>query len=222
MKSHSDQKKSGKLSGSMYNVRLHGTYCLKCNKDFKDPLKLKKHYQKVHDKDRRICDTCGKSFTLKYTLATHIDIEHHGKRFKCPLKDCGEEFKRKDQLQILEMKHKGEAKFICSVCQQHFFHRNHFENHMNLHEGIRNYSCPKCVAMFLYNQDCYRHSDSCGVKDKLYKCQVGECQSKDKGFTMEMGLAQHMKSYHHMGDMLMCSVCAYTTHDQNNYRQHML
>ena len=73
--------------------------------------------------------------------------------------------------------------------------------------------CPKCETMFLYNQDCYRHLDSCSIKDKLYKCQVGECKSKDKGFTTEMGLAQHMESYHYMGDMLVCSVCAYTTHD---------
>ena len=54
-------------------------------------------------------------------LATHIDVEHHGKRFKCALNDCGEEFKRKDQLQIHEMKHKGKSKFICSVCQKNFF-----------------------------------------------------------------------------------------------------
>ena len=56
VKSHSQQKKSGKLSGSRYNVKPHGTYCLKCNKDFKNPLKLKQHYKKVQDNDRKICD----------------------------------------------------------------------------------------------------------------------------------------------------------------------
>ena len=85
MKSHLQQKKSGKPSGSTYNVKPHGTYCLKCNKDFKNPLKLKQHYKKVHDADRKICDTCGKSFALKYTLATHINVEHQGKKIQVSL-----------------------------------------------------------------------------------------------------------------------------------------
>ena len=51
VKLHSDQKKSGKLSGTRYNVKPHETFCLKCEKDFMSPLKLKKHYKKVHNKN---------------------------------------------------------------------------------------------------------------------------------------------------------------------------
>ena len=64
--------------------------------------------------------------------------------------------------------------------------------------------------------------DSCGVSEKQYKCQVGECLTKGKAFTTELSLSQHMKSYHHMGDMNMCSICAFTTHDKNTFRKHIL
>ena len=79
VKSHDGKKKSGKPSGSTYNVKPHGTYCLKCENDFNSASHLKKHYEKVHLKDRKICDKCGKTFTYKYTLASHIKVEHHGK-----------------------------------------------------------------------------------------------------------------------------------------------
>ena len=68
--------------------------------------------------------------------------------------------------------------------------------------------------MFLYNQDMYRHMDSCGVTEKQFKCEIGECKVKGKTFTTELSLAHHMKSYHHLEDILMCSICGYTTHDK--------
>ena len=206
----------------VYNVKPHGTYCLKCEKDYKSPSELKKHYDKVHMKSQKVCDKCGKSFASKYALATHIDIEHHGKHFKCTYADCDEVFKRKDQLNIHLMKHEGGAIFICSACNKNFYNWNHFENHVNPHGNICNYSYPKCGHMFLHNQDMYRHMDSCGVSEKQYKCQVGECLTKGKAFTTKLSLSQHMKSYHHMGDMNMCSICAFTTHDKNTFRKHML
>ena len=144
VKSHDGKKKSGEPCGSTYNVKPHGTYCLKCEKNFKNPSLLKKHYEKAHLKDQKLCDKCGKSFASKYTLATHIDVEHHGKHFTCTYDDCDEVFKRKDQLSIHLMKHKGEATFICGACNKNFYHCNHFENHVNSHSNVRKYSCPKC------------------------------------------------------------------------------
>ena len=84
-----------------------------------------------------MCDKCGKSFASKYTLATHIDVEHHRKHFTCTYDDCDEVFKRKDQLSIHLMKHKGEATFICGACNKNFYHCNHFENHINSHSNVR-------------------------------------------------------------------------------------
>ena len=222
VKSHDGKRKSGKPSGSTYNVKPHGTYCLKFEKDYNSTSALKKHYDKVHMKDHKVCDKCGNSFALKYTLATHIDVEHHGKCFQCTYEDCDKQFKRKDQLSIHIMKHKGEATFVCSESNKNFYHRNHFENHVNLHGDICKYSCPKCGKMFLYNQDMYQHMDSCGVEEKQFKCQIGECLTKGKGFTTKLSLSQHMKSYHHIGDIMMCSICAYTTHNKNTYQKHKL
>ena len=122
VKSHDGKRKSGKPSGSTYNVKPHGTYCLKFEKDYNSTSALKKHYDKVHMKDHKVCNKCGKSFALKYTLATRIDVEHHGKCFKCTYDDCDEQFKRKDQLSIHIMKHKGEATFVCSECNKNFYH----------------------------------------------------------------------------------------------------
>ena len=76
--------------------------------------------------------------------------------------------------------------------------------------------------MFLYNQDMYRHMDLCGVMEKQFKCEIGECKVKGKAFTTELSLAHHRKSYHHLGDILMCSICGYSTHDKNNYHKHVL
>ena len=57
----------------------HGTFCIQCNREFGSSDKLLKHHKEIHEKDKLCCEQCDKTFTSKYTLKTHVEIEHDGK-----------------------------------------------------------------------------------------------------------------------------------------------
>ena len=102
------KKEYGKHKTSYF--KPHGTFCIPCNKDYRNLDKLIKHHEDFHEKNKLSCDHCDKMFTSKYTLKTHVEIEHDGKCFECMEPNCDEVFKRKDQLTFHHMKHKGEYK----------------------------------------------------------------------------------------------------------------
>lgn len=230
VKEHEESDKNKKAKRANKSKRIikgslkkHGTYCLNCDKNFKTSDKLDKHYKDVHQHDKFLCASCGKGFSTKYTLKYHVEAEHEGKRFKCTYKKCKETFKRRDTLASHLLDHKGESKYVCTECGQGFFNQQHFQGHVNKHTGNKPYKCPKCDKGFYYKQDVPKHLDICGIDKLEYKCTIGDCKGNpEREYATKTYLQNHEKTYHHLGDPIICNVCGFYTYYKSAFDNHML
>ena len=109
-----------KKESNIVELKPHGTFCLKCEKDFRSISMLKKHFAEKNTENHFTCDKCGVSYSSKYTLQNHISTEHEGTRITCKRPKCGMTFKCKDQYKTHILKHDGEAVFTCGECQRSF------------------------------------------------------------------------------------------------------
>ncbi|KRT78810.1 C1 domain containing protein [Oryctes borbonicus] len=102
--------------------------CEQCRELFKDKMGLYQHIRSAHlVKKVHICSYCGKTFSLRNTLTTHIKI------------------------------HTGEKPFTCDVCKKSFARSSSLKRHTNVHTGERPYSCKMCLTKFTCSQSLKRH-----------------------------------------------------------------
>ena len=161
-----------KKESNIVELKPHGTFCLKFEKDFGSISMLKKHFAEKHTENHFTCDKCGVSYSSKYTLWNHISIEREGTRITCERPKCGMTFKCKDQYKTHILKHDGKAVFICSECMKGFYNRNHFQSHLDSHKNNRKHMCPKCGKLFLYSHDVPKHLNICGVTENQFFCAI--------------------------------------------------
>ena len=106
-------------SSSMSSTSLpsHGLLnyeCRTCFKKFKNKNYLIKHMQQHQDK-RFSCDVCGKSFTYKCNLKSHLTAHSQSRPFECGV--CHKAFKLKYTLDVHQRHHCREVDaFKCQVC----------------------------------------------------------------------------------------------------------
>ena len=210
-----------KKESNILELKPHGTFCLKFEKDFGSSSMLKKHFAEKHTENHFTCDKCGVSYSSKYTLWNHISIEHEGTRITCERPKCGMTFKCKDQYKTHILKHDGKAVFTCSECMKGFYNRNHFQSHLDSHKNNRKHMCPKCGKLFLYSHDVPKHLNICGVTENQFFCSIGQCKGQNKGFKTLPNLQSHHKGYHKLCNVFFCVECGFQTFHETSYRAHM-
>ncbi|XP_014900371.1 zinc finger protein OZF-like [Poecilia latipinna] len=158
------------------------------------------------------CVTCGKCFSLKWSLTRHMRIHTGEKLFSCVT--CGKSFYEKPNLTRHMRIHTGEKPFSCVTCGKSFSHRWNLTRHMIIHTGEKPFSCVNCGKSFSQKQNLTKHMMihtgekpfscwSCGIsfsqKEHLtghMMIHTGEkpfsCVTCGKGFSGKNGLTRHM------------------------------
>ena len=141
----------------------------------------------VHERKKDfICKTCGKAFTRKQTLESHVSTKH-GKReekekdFMCSL--CGKAFHSKRGLQKhISGFHEGKKDFMCSFCGKAFYKSDGLQYHISAsHEPKqnisvdvekKNFTCLTCGKSFPTEYDLNTHVSSVHEGEKKFKCLI--------------------------------------------------
>ncbi len=103
-----------------------------------------------------MCSLCNKVFKDNAHLKRHVDGVHLKKRQHiCSL--CGLAYLQKDHLNDHMKMHTGVKAFACQVCGKRFAKKHNLQQHMNMHNGIKPYTCSLCDAAFAASSNLRTH-----------------------------------------------------------------
>lgn len=94
-----------------------------------------------------ICSTCGKSYTTRSNLQTHVISAHKEKKpHACGA--CNMTFAHPRLLRIHMRKHTGERPYHCQTCGKAFSKNIHLTIHTRTHSGEKPHVCGVCKKGF--------------------------------------------------------------------------
>lgn len=156
---------------------------------------LERHY-KVHTSERLfVCDwdSCGKRFTLKHNLVTHVR-RHKSALFKCEIGGCRRSFASKLDCEQHRITH-APGPFTCSHtgCGKLFKEKGNLTKHEAIHIQPRRFVCvfDRCGKKF-NNVDHLRVHTRFHTGHRPFHCVVTGCS---KSFHTSSGLADHTNSH---------------------------
>ena len=178
--------------------------CSQCDKTYKYKASLCLH-RRSHTGERETCDICQKSFRDPGDLKKHYGIHTNEKKYQCD--DCGMRFRLHSYMvshvkRIHTDQSMIEKKFKCAKCWKCFEFRSQLNFHMQFHSDIYAYKCKHCAKPFKTIMSLKQHTKRMHERDN----ERIECQECGKFFTAKEGLRKHMK-YHTSGKRFKCSQC---------------
>ena len=103
-------------------------------------------------------------------------------------------------LKAHQLKHSGEKKFSCKICQKLFGYKTSLLHHMKMHENVKPYGCPHCKKRFTQNGNLQEHI-RIHTGEKPFVCSFEDC---GRSFTTSSQHRNHEKR--HRGILLKFSV----------------
>lgn len=144
--------------------------CQTCGRRFTTKQTMETHML-IHN-GHWMCHTCGKTFATKTVLKNHL-VTHTGERdYKC--EHCGKAYRQSYSLTVHLLSHKGEKPHRCGVCSKLFRTGSQLERHQHkMHKGeTRNiFLCETCGQTFGFMKDLKIHQQTHTVKEPC-KCDT--------------------------------------------------
>ncbi|XP_069605801.1 oocyte zinc finger protein XlCOF22-like isoform X2 [Ranitomeya imitator] len=172
--------------------------CSECGKYFTCKSHIVTHLR-THTGDRPFsCSECGKCFNLKSILVTHQRTHTEEKPFSCS--ECEKCFKRKPDLVKHQRTHTGEKPFSCSECGKCFNQKSILVGHWRTHTEEKPFSCSECGKCFKFNANRVTHQRTHTREKPFYCSECGKC------FNYKQHLIRHQSS-HTEEKPFPCSEC---------------
>jgi len=131
--------------------------CDQCDSTYFTASALRNHKVNKHMevKETFLCTFCGKGFTKKANLDSHITLHTGEKRYNCTM--CEKKFRSHSVFQNHLRYHKGKKEFVCQYCGKAFMQKSHLQRHTATHTGERKHVCPVCSKSFIEPGDVRKH-----------------------------------------------------------------
>ena len=132
--------------------------CEHCGKVFTVKAWLKSHMLSHADPTVKsyACHLCPKSYKHNNLLRTHLEVHVNSDRFKCEF--CGKGFPFKNNLEEHKISHTKEKRIKCTFCEEMFGRRQSARVHeAKIHTGIRKHRCTYCEKAFIESTRLKRH-----------------------------------------------------------------
>lgn len=119
----------------MHNPAVrHAVECPFCDKPFSDRGQVRRHMTLVHREERTFaCETCGKTFKLKYMLQRHQQTHSQSQRDDQQCSVCGKRgFRDGSTLKRHMSSHLDTRPHACVLCGKTFKQRSHLLQHQSI------------------------------------------------------------------------------------------
>lgn len=170
-----------------------------------------------------VCDYCGRSFTRKHNLQTHIENCHINFSCKCDI--CGQSFGSPAGLQLhLSRGHnRYEQPFPeCDLCGRIFTRKQNIMSHMiTVHlQGVGpEIRCKFCEKVFTTDRNLKRHVNQIHNPNAQYPT----CDLCKKVFKGKHSLIAHIQAVHNSSerDIIKCELCNKIYTNNRNLKRHI-
>ena len=174
-----------------YNRKNKSTLCPDCGKGFGNVEGMRTHFESKHCTEKPLtCALCPKKFSENRWLEKHMNMIHHGNRYKCNL--CDKSFTNKFYLVTHSRIHSGEKPFSCEICSKKFMIKAAADRHMSTHRvksSEKTFQCKLCDKSYLNYTNLQDH------KRVKHDAQRFVCHLCGKVLTRRQTLRQHMKTH---------------------------
>lgn len=186
--------------------------CTYCQMVFESSDEVDAHRLEFHTRSEVpfACESCDKSFSIKFDLMKHIQNIHKEKR-KLNCKYCYKKCPDEETLEFHLLEHENERASTCPHCNKSFKGIKLLRHHITYYHSRngyaeankkRNLHCSICDKAFIYPNQVRNHEINIhGVGEAAFFCNV--CQ---KGFAKQWDLQNH-ELMHSNNKPFKCSEC---------------
>lgn len=161
--------------------------CQSCPSVLSSAMGLKVHIQHKHSGLKPHPCFCGKSFSLRETLKTHVRNVHKGeRRFSCS--QCSKRFGQAIRLRDhINNAHGQKQEIPCAQCSKVFHSSRNLKAHLVYHEEPK-YSCDQCGKKFFLSNKLKEHWKTHDSADHY-------CSVCSRSFQLFSSLKRHMRTH---------------------------
>ncbi|XP_053619094.1 zinc finger protein OZF-like isoform X4 [Plodia interpunctella] len=205
---HFNKKDCYKVDG--YTTEVSGSIvvykCSVCSKEYRTKKNIGRHLI-GHSEDRPYqCKICGRTYKTASEIIRHGRVHNEAKLF-CS-HQCGYSTVYLGALRTHEKRHnKTEHKYKCETCEKGFDVRTWYEQHQNVHNGLKPFICEICGLAFHMNRYLTAHRSAVHPHTSTLKRYV--CIHCSLPCDSKKALTQHLK-VHGVKSSFLCDVCGKT------------
>lgn len=158
--------------------------CKFCHASFKKSDTLKVHENAIHTKESIfICDICGIHYLRKSSLRLHQQRHVNGS-YQCKCRYCQAVFRNHASLMTHvknfhtkeDLAHEKPTLKQCKQCGKVFGQYKPYRIHLDMHAGIKRYSCSVCEKAFNSPNNLRQHRKIHDGSPTTFKCDI--CNAK--------------------------------------------
>ncbi|XP_050311642.1 zinc finger protein 721-like [Anthonomus grandis grandis] len=195
-------------------------FCETCSAEYQKVEEVEEHL-KIHQRLFK-CSNCSQEFESPFEFGMHQMKHSEAKTLKCPCCPYISKTLNPNSFKAhVNYQHLKRFPFFCKECGKGFKQFKVYQEHQNLHQGTKPYSCIVCSKTFTFEKymvvhQLKKHQASVSVKDydmpQIISHRIKKqpnsflCDTCGQGFTEKSKLLKHIRV--HKGDLpFVCQWC---------------